>query len=352
MTTKERFLRMYQHKEADRIPIIDHPWGATIERWQREGLPVGMDWRDYFDVDKVEGIYVDYSPRYESKILEETEKYKILTTNWGVTLKVFKHDESTPEFLDFKVNTKETWEEAKKLMTFDSARIPFAHLEQNYKHWKQSGAWISGQFWFGFDVTHSWMAGTETILMALLEEPEWCEDMFNHYLDMNIMHFEEILKKGYEIDEIYWPDDMGYKNTQFFSMRVYRELLKPVQKRAIDWCHSKGLKVRMHSCGDIMPFVPELVELGLDALNPLEVKAGMDPILLKKQFGDKLVLNGGINAAKWHLKDEILSEMEMFIPILKQNGGYIFSSDHSVPSSVSLEEFGLIIDKAKQLGKY
>lgn len=62
MTTKERFSRMFQHKEADRVPIFDIPWAGAIARWEREGMPKGMDWRDYFDVDKVRTIDVDISP--------------------------------------------------------------------------------------------------------------------------------------------------------------------------------------------------------------------------------------------------------------------------------------------------
>ena len=105
--------------------------------------------------------------------------------------------------------------------------------------------------------------------MALVEEPEWCLDMFNHFLDMCIAQFEMVLDAGYEFDSIYWPDDMGYKFNQFFSKSMYRELLLPVQKRAIEWAHSRGVKAHLHSCGDIHPFVPDLADAGLDALNPL-----------------------------------------------------------------------------------
>ena len=62
MTSKERFSRMFQHKEADRVPIFDSPWAGTIARWEREGMPKGMDWRDYFDTDKVSTISVDITP--------------------------------------------------------------------------------------------------------------------------------------------------------------------------------------------------------------------------------------------------------------------------------------------------
>lgn len=89
--------------------------------------------------------------------------------------------------------------------------------------------------------------------------------------------------------------------------------------------------------------------MGLDALNPLEVKAGMDPVLLKQQYGDRLVLHGGVNAVLWDKVDEIKAEMERVIPVIKENGGFIFSSDHSVPSSVSLEDFRRIVELAKKL---
>jgi uroporphyrinogen decarboxylase len=98
--------------------------------------------------------------------------------------------------------------------------------------------------------------------------------------------------------------------------------------------------------------VPELVEIGVDALNPLEVKAGMDPIQLKQTFGDKLVLHGGINAVLYNDLEALEAEMRRVIPVVKENGGYIFSSDHSVPSSVSLEAFRRIVALAKELGAY
>jgi uroporphyrinogen decarboxylase len=87
MNSHERFTRMFEHREADRVPIIDDPWNATIERWQREGMPKGMDFRDYFGLDKLSMFGVDVSPRYEKKTLEETEKYVTYTTEWGATLK-------------------------------------------------------------------------------------------------------------------------------------------------------------------------------------------------------------------------------------------------------------------------
>jgi uroporphyrinogen decarboxylase len=209
-----------------------------------------------------------------------------------------------------------------------------------------------GAGWFGFDVTHSHFVGTERVLMALIEDPEWCREMFEHELEVNLRLLDMVWEAGYEFDCLRWPDDMGYKQNQFFSLETYRRLLKPVHRRAIEWAHRKGIRAELHSCGDIRPFVPELVEIGLDGLNPLEVKAGMDPLELKRRFGDRLLLHGGINAVLWDEEEAIEEEMRRLLPALKEGGGYVFSSDHSVPSSVGLENFRRIVELAKELGAY
>lgn len=352
MTSQERFKRMYEHKEADRVPILDSPWAGTIRRWHREGLPQGMSYVDYFDLDKVARINTDNSPRYEAKTLEETDTYRIYTTKWGATQKEFKQDDSTPEFLDFTIKSPDEWLEAKERMTPSPDRIPWDYLKANYKRWREEGRWIIGDLWFGFDVTHSWTVGTERFLIALLEEPEWCVDMFNHYLDVNLALLDMVWDEGYKFDSVFWYDDMGYKNNQFFSVKTYRELLKPVHKRAIDWAHQKGIKAHLHSCGDINPFIPELIEMGLDALNPLEVKAGMKPVELKQKYGKDLVFHGGINAVLWDDADKIIEEIRKTLPVMKESGGYIFASDHSIPNSVSFDNFKKIIDEVKRLGSY
>jgi len=315
-------------------------------------MPEGVSYVDYFDLDRIAHIGVDNTPRYEEKTIEETEEYIVSTTQWGTTLKNWKYDDSTPEFINFTITDPDSWAEAKKRMTPARDRVDWAHLGKNYKKWREEGYWIEAGLWFGFDVTHSWTVGTERFLIALVEEPEWCVDMFNHFLDVDLALFDMVWNEGYEFDCVKWPDDMGYKHNQFFSVKTYRELLKPVHKRAIDWAHAKGIKTHLHSCGDVNPFIPELVEIGLDALNPLEVKAGMNPIGIKEKYGKSLVLHGGINAVLWDDAEAIESEISRLMPVMKESGGYIFSSDHSIPNSVSLEDFKHIIGLAKKLGSY
>ena len=352
MTTWERFKRMYEHREADRVPILDGPWSGTIRRWRREGMPSNMEWVDYFNLDKVACIGVDISPRYTETVLEETDRYKIVTSSWGVTMKNFKEEDSTPEMLDYKVTTAEAWEEAKARMWQGNDRVNWEGLKRDYQGWREEGRWIYAGFWFGFDVTHSWMMGTENALIAMMEEPELVKDMFDTYLSRCEDIFSQVWDAGYHFDEIHWPDDMGYKGTTFFSPAMYRELVQPFHKRAVEWAHNRGIYARLHSCGNIMSLLPDILDTGVDALNPLEVKAGMDAVKIKKELGDKLVLHGGINAVNWSDIDAIMAEIEEKVPVLKENGGYIFASDHSIPNDVSLENMKRIVEKVKQVGSY
>ena len=352
MTTYERFKRMFEHKEADRIPIIDNPWKGTIRRWHNEGMPKDVEWQDYFGIDKEGAIGIDLTARMPKKIIEETDRYIIATNQWGATVKSFKELDSTPEMLDFKVTDAKAWAEAKAMMTLDDDRIPWDMLKNNYAKWRAEGRWVRANFWFGFDVTHSYMMGTENTLIAMLEEPELVMDMFDTYLNRCETFFSRIWDAGYKFDEIFWWDDMGYKGTAFFSNDVYKEVLQPFHKRAVEWAHSRGIYAHLHSCGNIMKLLPDIIDTGVDALNPLEVKAGMDTLKIKKEYGDKIVLHGGINAQQWPNTEAVITELNEKIPVLKENGGYIFSSDHSIPNDVSLENMKKIIAEVKRLGSY
>jgi len=352
MTTKERIQRMFEHREADRIPMFDIPWDETIARWHKEGMPANVNYLDYFGMDHIVSISVGTSPFDEVEIVEETEEFLVYRNIWGAKMKKWKKVTSTQEFLEYKVTDPDSWQKAKHILIPQRDHVDWNFLKKNYPEWRKKGYWIQAQLWFGFDITHSWIVGTERMLVAFMENPEWCMDMFSTQLEYYLTLYDMIWDAGYKFDAISWPDDLGYKQNQFFSLNVYREVIKPFQQRAIDWAHQKGIKAYYHSCGDIRPMIPDLMEMGLDALNPLEVKAGMDPIWLKQQYGDKLVLHGGINAALWDKPEQIKAEMERVVPTLKENGGYIFSSDHSVPSTVSLEDFRRIIELAKELGRY
>ena len=121
---------------------------------------------------------------------------------------------------------------------------------------------------------------------------------------------------------------------------------------AVDWAKRKNIKVRLHSCGYIMDLLPEILSVGFDAYHPIENKAGMDPLLVKKLYGDKLVLHGGFDALKWTDWDIISKEITEKLPLLMKGGGYIFAADHSLPGNISLDNLKRVIELVKKVGSY
>ena len=352
LTTRERFQRMFEHREADRVPMLGGPWGSTLARWRREGMPEGAAFAEYFDLDHTVGVGGDVSPRYSTEVVEETDEYIIQLDSWGTTAKNWKHASSTPHWMSRTVVDRESWEAAKARMVMDRTRVNWDSLREQYASWRANDWWIQGTLAFGFDITHTRIVGTERLLILMTEDPELVIDMFETQLTLSLDILDMIWEEGYPFDSIFWCDDLGYRNGTFFSVDMYRNLLKPVQQRAIEWAHARGIVAHLHSCGNINAFVPELAEIGLDALNPLEVKAGMDPVHLKETFGDRLVLHGGLNAMLWDHIDQTEAEIRRLVPILKESGGYIFQEDHSIPDSVSLEDFRRIIELARALCTY
>lgn len=351
MSSRERIGRMFEHKTADRVPIFERTWNSTIERWQREGLG-DADYLDYFGIDRISQFMVDNSPRFPETTVEDTDEYRVYTTAWGATMKNWKHIESVPALLDVTIKTPADWPQAKARMTPSDDRIPWAYLQANWPLWQKRGDWIQASGWFGFDITHTHVVGTERVLIAIIEDPEWLVDMWRTEMELNLALFDRVWDAGYHFDMLRWPDDMGYKFNQFFSPRVYKDMLKPLHQRAIDWAHAKGIKAYLHSCGDVRPFVPHLVDMGLDGLNPLEVKAGVDPLAIKREFGDRLLMHGGFDALLWGDVDRMEATVREWLPRLMAGGGYIFSTDHSTPSNVSLSQFGRIVQVVKDVGRY
>jgi uroporphyrinogen decarboxylase len=130
---------------------------------------------------------------------------------------------------------------------------------------------------------------------------------------------------------------MGFKDKPFMSPDMYREIVEPGHKRLFDYSHSLGLKVIVHSCGFVEPLVPGLIRAGMDCLQAMEVKAGMDMPRLARQFGDRISFCGNIDIRivagnDRHAIDEELNRK--IVPVLKAGSGYILHSDHSIPPDV------------------
>jgi hypothetical protein len=137
--------------------------------------------------------------------------------------------------------------------------------------------------------------------------------------------------------------DFGTQRAPFISMQAYRDLYKPFQKAINDKIHElTNWKVFIHSCGSIYQLIPDMIEAGFDVLNPVQCSAAeMDPVKLKKEFGDQLVFwGGGVDTQKtlpFGTPEEVYKEVKERIEIFNQDGGYVFTSIHNVQSNVPVE---------------
>jgi uroporphyrinogen decarboxylase len=147
-------------------------------------------------------------------------------------------------------------------MTPDPTRIDWDRLKTNYPTWKKQGAWIVADGWFGYDVFASWIVGYERVLMAMIEDPEWCQDMFRTALELDIAMMEMVLERGYAFDCFTWPDDLGYRNGLLFSLETYRQVSKPVHKQAIDCATPTALRPTCTRAATLRS-IDDLVEIGL-----------------------------------------------------------------------------------------
>ena len=352
MLPKERVLEALNHREADRIPIMDNPWFTTLDRWIEEGFPENTLPEDYFEFDMV-GFHPDASFMLPERIIEETDEYIILNDHNGALKKDWKHRTSTPELIDFSLTSREKWEELKSNLVFRPERLNTEEDRPRLKRAKEKDKFIMLQSGIGYDRFSS-IVGPMTLLPALLTDPDWASDMFGTHTDLLLRCAEEMFNLGYDLDGAFVCDDLGYKNGVFFSTEVYRNVLKPHHRRLCDFFHEKGCNVILHSCGNVKQHIPDLIDAGFDCLQALEVKAGMDVTELKKEYGDNLCFMGGIDVRKMSHPDPgvIEEEIRTKVSFAKKDGGYIYHSDHSVPDNVSLERFEYIMDLVKKYGSY
>ena len=147
--------------------------------------------------------------------------------------------------------------------------------------------------------------------------------------------------------------DVAYKKGMLFSPAYWRRVFKPGVKAIVDECHAHGLPVIYHGCGCSKRIFEDFIEIGVDAYNPLESKAGMDMIALRRAYGHRIAFCGNMDVMVWAdgSQDEIKAAALTRLNAGK-GGGLIFQSDHSVPSNVSGENYDYVVKLVRQYGRY
>jgi uroporphyrinogen-III decarboxylase len=147
--------------------------------------------------------------------------------------------------------------------------------------------------------------------------------------------------------------DVAYRNDMFFSPHYWRKVFKPGVKALVDACHAHDLPVIYHGCGNVKRILADFIEIGVDAYNPLEAKAGLDVVELRREYGHKIAFCGNMDVLDWAHKS--LEELESIV-LRKLNaakgGGLIFQSDHSVPGNISGPRYEYVLNLVREHGTY
>ena len=147
--------------------------------------------------------------------------------------------------------------------------------------------------------------------------------------------------------------DVAYKRDMLFSPVYWRKYFKPGVKAIIDVCHEHDLPVIYHGCGNVKRIFEDFIEIGVDGYNPLEAKAGLDVIDLRRKYGHRMAFCGNMDVLTWALgTQEDIKTATLTKLNAAKGGGLIFQSDHSVPSNISGQNYEYVVNLVRQYGKY
>jgi uroporphyrinogen decarboxylase len=364
MNSRERIMAALNGEKMDRIPMLEIAfWPETIERWHKEGLPSGCTPNEYFGLDTMGFFTYDGSLQLVQNILEENKEIKIYTDGDGCTYKAFKNKTNTPQFLESKIKNIEDWEKYKANLRVDFKRFmncTFDPLTGNTLNKTQDDLYkesiANGTITVLVPIEPCWyflrLLGEEEALVAMAESPDFVEQVISDYNNFNIDMIEEITNKGYKFDAMWVFSDLCYKNGMLFSPKFYKERVLPYHKRFFDFCKNKGMKVIYHCDGNISNLLPLLIEAGIDCIQPMEARAGNNVIEYSRLY-KKISFLGNINADILSTsKERIFEEISTKIKGVKESKRYLFHSDHSLPPTISFENYEYAIEVAREFGKY
>ena len=358
MTSKERIAAILKHQPVDRIGLFEHFWGEADKKWKAEGhIKEGESFADHFDFDFVQSGWLNFVADLDfvPVTIEEGDGWALVRDGNGATMRHARGHAGTPEHVDFAVQNRDAWEKLirPKVTQFDARR---ANREAFGNARKEAAEKQRFFVWSGvnvFELMHP-VCGHEHMLAGMALDPEWIADMATVFSDMTLKYWDYLFADGQMPDGIWFYEDMGFKERPFMSPEMYKELIFPAHKKTIDWAHERGLPVVMHSCGYVEPLLDGMVEAGIDCLQVIEVKAGMDPVRIANKFGKRLALFGGMDVRPMVANDiaGVDKELAKLPALMKSGGGYILHSDHSVPGECDYATYKHFVDEGLRIGTY
>ena len=365
----DRMNRTLRQEEADRVPVSDFFWGSFLDRWRRElGLAKETDIYRYYDLDWIVTI-PNMDPHIRQfEMLGESADHVLLRTGFEAVIRK-QFADPMPAFLRFETDTIEKMNSFQFDDPWDSRRYfnagdnQIAGVGDGFA--RDSPAWVEtvkslhpdfpvyGSVCEGQEMLWR-IIGSQNVMLWIGLYPDelarFVERVGEFALDITRA---QIKAAGDRLDGMVIWGDVAYTRDVFFSPDYWRKCFKPVVKSIVEECHSHGLPVIYHGCGNVRRIFQDFIDLGIDAYNPLEAKAGMDVVALRRQYGHRIGFCGNLDVVTWasgsqeEIKNMVLTKLNA-----AKGGGYIVQSDHSVPDNVSGENYDFVIRLLREYGRY
>jgi len=196
--------------------------------------------------------------------------------------------------------------------------------------------------------------------MSTVTRQDYIRKIFERQCDIALENLPKIYDAVGDRVTVAWVSgtDFGAQNNCFISPKTFRSLYKPFYKRVNDWIHENtSWKTFIHSCGSILPIIPDMVEAGFDILNPVQTSAAnMDPVVLKTRFGEQLTFwGGGVETQRvlpFGTPDEVRAQVRERLQIFGKSGGFVFNPIHNVQAQVPIENLLAMYETVHAYGQY
>jgi uroporphyrinogen-III decarboxylase len=352
--SREEYLELMTFGQVERQMFVElfGPLIGLEDEWRTQGATdaeldlTAFDW-DYVPVANCGGA-TGFINGQEPVVLEDTPEYCLWKDEMGRTMKIFKQVSTIAHPLDFPVSDMDSWLKIKPHFVFDEARIDWDAVE-HAKRLQARGTFVKAEIPGGFNLSRQLM-GEEHACLCYYENPELMHDILAtaKHTSLNVL---ERITDTLAIDQLSVHEDLAGKSGPLIGPKQIHTFVKPYFRAVWDLLSSHGTKIfDMDSDGNINPVIDAFLECGLNSMHPFEPAAGMDVVEIRKKYGTRLAMRGGIDKHVLRgTKDDIRKELEYKLQPLMQTGGIAFGLDHRIPNGTPLENYRYYVDLSRKL---
>jgi uroporphyrinogen decarboxylase len=340
MTPKQRVYSALERREVDRIPMSMWYHPSVYDIFQ-DHYGWDQDTADSMLGNDIKSVHISIN----REMFRSLAPGEVFIDDWGVswTREGWYNQVCRNPLADSDVSS---------LIDY---RFPDPYDDRRYASLARLCDKYADEYFIGVDVSGSifepcyHIRSMENLLVDMLVDKEAVEVFFDHAAEFTMQLCLQALE--YPVDWIWLGDDVGGQEAMMISPDLWRELLKPRLASIISAVKEArpGVLLAYHSCGAIRPIIDDLIEIGVDVLNPIQpLCPGMDPLELKGKYGDKLAFMGGLDTQELLINataEEVYSQTRNLIEGMSIGGGYIMAASHTIQPDTPLENI-LAISRA------